>query len=180
LFDKFKAKVALMKDGVADRERAKSPPQSDTELSVASSQNLSQIAKEGRNGRVSTDQPRESVDVARETGTSHQALTAPPIILEEPATVPTVHSPPESGEQLASSAVPLDSTLTSGDAKESAPEVGAGKPTSMTEVHADTITPSGNNILNPMIPQSSDAPTAAAVSTTTKVARPVPKPTENL
>lgn len=81
LFDKFKAKVASMKDG-AKEERAKSPPQSDTELSVTSSQNLSQLIKDSRNGRhASAERSRESLDVARDIS-SHP--TSPPVILEEP------------------------------------------------------------------------------------------------
>lgn len=81
LFDKFKAKVASMKEGVKE-ERAKSPPQSDTGLSVTSSQNLSQIIKDSRNGRrTSTERSRESLDVAREIPSYP---TSPPVILEEP------------------------------------------------------------------------------------------------
>ncbi|KAL1968385.1 hypothetical protein VTN77DRAFT_1914 [Rasamsonia byssochlamydoides] len=83
LFDKFKFKVAHMKEGPKDeRERAKSPPQSDTELSVTSSQNLSQIIRDSKNGqRGSTERSRESLD-ARES-LSHLSASSPPVILEE-------------------------------------------------------------------------------------------------
>jgi hypothetical protein len=180
LFDKFKAKVAHMKDGGADRERAKSPPQSDTEWSVASSQNLSRIASEGKNGRVSTEQPRESLDAAHEAGTSHQTVTAPPVILEEPATVPSVNSPPESGGKTASSAVPLDSTLASADAKGAAPLPSAENTTSMTEAHADAANPSGKNTSESHdTAEGSGAPTITAASATNKSTPPIPEEAEN-
>ncbi|OXV08028.1 hypothetical protein Egran_04209 [Elaphomyces granulatus] len=104
LFGKFKAKVAHMKEGVkereAERERAKSPPQSDTEK-TASSQNLPLVTKDYRNGRrVSIDHSRESI----EDPSSPPPLatpTSPPAIPEEepPSTISSGQDPgPSSNE----------------------------------------------------------------------------------
>ncbi|GAE00183.1 Rho GTPase activator [Paecilomyces variotii No. 5] len=89
-FDKFKAKVSLVKDGVkdwdAERERAKSPPQSDTEKSV-STQNSFYGNKENRSSKhIITEDPRESPEVSQQSPVSSALPMSgpPPVIPEEP------------------------------------------------------------------------------------------------
>jgi GTPase-activating protein SAC7 len=106
LFGKFKAKVAHMKEGVkeweAERERAKSPPKSDTEK-TASSQNpvrKDHVSKDSKNGgRVSIDHPSEGIEDPPSSPPPQQAVipTSPPAILEEPpsTTAPSKEPAPD-------------------------------------------------------------------------------------
>jgi hypothetical protein len=179
LFDKFKAKVAHMKDGTADRERAKSPPQSDTELSVASSQNLSQIAKEGRNGRVCTDQPRESIDAAHDTAMSHQTIAvSPPVILEEPSTPPAVNPTLQSEDTPAPAAEPAALTVSAAEAKVATPEIKTEEPTPVEETHIGTNASSDTKY--PELKRSAEGGDAPTITTMTKVALPKPEIAENI
>jgi GTPase-activating protein SAC7 len=95
LFGKFKAKVAHMKDGVrdweAERDRARSPPQSDTEKST-SSQNWSHVSpeKDNRNGKpVSPKLVKENIDLSSNGSFVAQPHTpvATLAIPEEPASI---------------------------------------------------------------------------------------------
>ncbi|KAJ9217322.1 hypothetical protein DTO166G4_953 [Paecilomyces variotii] len=90
LFEKFKAKVSMVKDGVkdwdAERERAKSPPQSDTEKSV-STQNSFYGNKENRSSKhILTEGPRETPEAFQQSPVSSVLPMSgpPPVIPEEP------------------------------------------------------------------------------------------------
>ena len=95
-----------MKEGVkeweAERERAKSPPKSDTEK-TASSQNpvrKDHVSKDSKNGgRVSIDHPSEGIEDPPSSPPPQQAVipTSPPAILEEPpsTTAPSKEPAPD-------------------------------------------------------------------------------------
>ncbi|KAJ5688546.1 hypothetical protein N7462_002938 [Penicillium macrosclerotiorum] len=87
LFGKFKAKVAQVRDGVKDdRERAKSPTQSDTDP-VASTQPLSPVAAAQANGNPSIDVPspeQSKEEPARSPVSPLPGAGLPPSIPEEP------------------------------------------------------------------------------------------------
>lgn len=89
--DKLRARVGHRKEG--STERAKSPSHSDTELSVASTQSLAQVIKEGKRA-TSMDQPRDSIEPR---AISPPAGTQPPPVIpeaDEPSTEPAAQETP--------------------------------------------------------------------------------------
>lgn len=120
-FGKFKAKVSQVKDGVkdwdAERERAKSPPQSDTEKSA--SQSSFYGSKENRSSRrISTELPRENTEIPQSPVHQQSPVSSvlpmsgpPPVIPEEPGS-PEVPKRSLQQERPHPEAVPADEIQT--------------------------------------------------------------------